>query len=349
MRRTALITLAVCGAALAIAVVITLASPSATPGTGRYRHARLSVGADDYGYAVYDPSSRRPGVAVPLVVVIHGCSTTADQQAAASSYDQLAQQRRFVVLYPDVDAADQAYHQCWKGIWEPATEKRGHGDAGAIAAMTRAVVARWHIDRTRIYAIGISAGAFESAILGADYPDLYAAIGIHSGAAYLGGESGCLAEHQSPTDTAVLARAAADEMGRRARVMPVIVLHGDQDDRVPYRCGTQALAQWLRTDDLVLHRRGRPSLESAPSRASYAGASGGHPYTVLSYADRSGCVIGQIWTVHGMGHAWSGGSADLASARFTDPRGPSAAAASWAFFARWGLSGPLGPCASALP
>ena len=75
----------------------------------------------------------------------------------------------------------------------------------------------------------------------------------------------------------VLARAAMGQMGPRARVMPVIVLHGDQDNRVPYRCGTQALAQWLGTDNLVLHQQGRAALVSAPSRASYAGDPGRAP------------------------------------------------------------------------
>jgi poly(3-hydroxybutyrate) depolymerase len=211
--------------------------------------------------------------------------------------------------------------------------------------MTRAVMARWQINRARVYVIGISAGAFETAILGADYPDLYAAIGIHSGAAYLGGAQGCLAENESPTETEVLARAALAAMGVRARVVPVIVFHGDQDGRIPSRCGRQALRQWLGTDSLVLQRERRAALPRTPTGVSRATVPGGHAYTVLSYADRSGCVVAQFWTVHGMGHYWSGGSADAASARYSDPRGPSAAAASWAFFSRWRISGPTGPCA----
>ena len=131
--------------------------------------------------------------------------------------------------------------------------------------MTRAVMARWRIDRTRVYVIGISAGAFETSILGADYPDLYAAIGIHSGAAYMGGQPVCVAANQSPADTDALARAALAAMGARARVMPVIVFHGDDDHTIPYRCGHQTLAQWLRTDDLILEQARRSSLRSTPT------------------------------------------------------------------------------------
>ncbi|MDQ6818576.1 MAG: PHB depolymerase family esterase [Actinomycetota bacterium] len=338
-----LITLTACGAAIATAVGLAVTSQSSAPGAGRYQHTRLDVGGDIYHYAVYVPSGYRSTSAVPLVVVLHGCSTGADQQAAASRYDPIAEQHRFVVLYPDVDPVDEANGRCWKGIWDPGTEGRGRGDAAAIADMTHAVLMRWHIDPSRVYAIGISAGAFETSILGASYPDVYAAIGIHSGAAYMGGQLACAAGPRSSAHTDALARAALAVMGTRARVMPVIIFHGDQDNTVPYWCGQQALAQWLGTNNLVLRHEGRAALPSTPT-ISHAAVPAGHAYTVATYTDSRGCPVAQLWTVHGMGHYWSGGSADPASARYTDPRGPSAATDSWAFFSHWRLSGPVGPC-----
>ena len=127
--------------------------------------------------------------------------------------------------------------------------------------------------------------------------------------------------------------------------MPAIVLHGDADSRIPYRCGQQAVSQWLHTDDLLLARRHRPLLPLTPTTVRRRVVPGGHPYTVTSYDDRSGCPVIQFWTVHGMGHFWSGGSTDPSSARFSDPRGPSAARASWSFFSHWDLSGPVLGCA----
>jgi poly(hydroxyalkanoate) depolymerase family esterase len=331
-------------AAVAIVVGLALIGHSSSRGPARYLHAQLEAGGEVYRYALYLPPGYRTASATPLVVVLHGCNMTPDQQAAASRYDAIAEQHRFAVLYPDVDAVDAANGHCWKGIWNPGAEGRGHGDAAAIAVMTSAVMTRWHIDRNRVYAIGISAGAFEASILGADYPDLYAAIGIHSGAAYMGGESGCVPGNGSPADTETLARGALAAMGPRARVMPVIVFHGDQDDLIPYHCGQQALAQWLRTDNLVLELARRPALPATPT-ISQATVPGGHAYTVASYPSGSGCPVAQLWTVHGMGHFWSGGSADPASALFSDPKGPRAAVASWAFFSRWRLSGPAARCA----
>jgi poly(3-hydroxybutyrate) depolymerase len=130
-------------------------------------------------------------------------------------------------------------------------------------------------------------------------------------------------------------------------VMPVIVFHGDQDDTIPYRCGQQALAQWLDTDNLILEQERRALLPLTPTSVSRAAVPGGHAYTVDSYADTAGCVVAQLWTVHGMGHFWSGGSAGSSSARFSDPRGPSASAASWAFFSNWRLTGQAHRCAPA--
>jgi poly(hydroxyalkanoate) depolymerase family esterase len=360
---------AACGATVGIAAVIGATVPSPSPPASPsptaspspavpapevpapavlapgYQRGNVNEHSDVYPYAVYVPPSLRADSAAPLVVVLHGCDMTADQMAAASQYDALAERDRFIVLYPDVDTLDaDTYGRCWRGIWAPDLEGRGVGDAGAIADMTRAVIRRWHADPGRVYAIGISAGGFETTILGAYYPDLYAAIGIHSGAPYMGAEPGCL---PAGADTAELAGGALDAMGPRARVMPVVVIHGDADPAVPYRCGQQAIAQWLGVDNVVLSRQGRPRVPGSPASVRGAVVPGGYGYTVLSYADGSGCVVAQLWTVHGMGHYWSGGSADPGSARYSDPRGPSAAVASWAFFSRWGLSGPLLPCARA--
>jgi poly(hydroxyalkanoate) depolymerase family esterase len=248
-------------------------SLSLAPGGGArgYRHGSVTEHGDVYPFAVYVPSSLRAGSAAPLVVVLHGCATTADQMAAATQFGVLAERDRFIVLYPDVDGLDaSSYGRCWKGIWAPDLEGRGVGDAGAIADMTHVVVRRWHADTGRVYAIGISAGGYETSILGAYYPDLYAAIGVHSGAPYLGAEPGCLPPGAATAATAGLAGDALTAMGSRARVMPVIVIHGDSDLSVPYRCGEQVIAQWLGADNVVLSRQGRPgvpgSAASVPGR-----------------------------------------------------------------------------------
>jgi poly(3-hydroxybutyrate) depolymerase len=126
--------------------------------------------------------------------------------------------------------------------------------------------------------------------------------------------------------------------------MPVIVFHGDRDGTVPYRCGQQALAEWLATDDLVRRYQHRGPLVLTQTETWHSSVASDHAYTVLSYAETD-CAVAQFWSVHGMGHYWSGGSADPASLRYSDPLGPNASAASWAFFSHWRRSRRAAVCA----
>ena len=337
-------------AALALvagALIPTVAASSRSPAShGRFLHGTYDTSRGVYTYALYVPSTYRPNARVPLVVVLHGCGTTADQQATASGYDPVAEQDGFIVLYPDNGSVDTNPARCWGALTAPQSEGRGRGDAAAIAGMTRAIMAAWSIDRSRVFTIGISSGAFEVSILGAAYPDLFAAIGIHSGAAFMRGSAGCLNGYQPGPSTAALSRAAYAAEGPRARIMPVILFHGDADATVPYQCGRQALAQWLQTDDDVLAAAQLPRVRASPASITNGRVPGGRRYTVESYRAPGGCLVAQFWTIHGMGHLWSGGSRGPAVAALSDPSGPSAAAASWAFFSghRLTAAGAASPC-----
>jgi poly(hydroxyalkanoate) depolymerase family esterase len=324
---------------------------------GRYLHGTYDAARGVYTYALYVPTTYRTRRRVALVVVVHGCGTTANEQAQASNYDPLAEQNDFIVLYPDNGRIDTNPARCWRALTAPQLEGRGRGDAAAIAGMTRAIMRAWSIDSSRVYVIGMSSGAFEVPILGAAYPDLYAAIGIHSGAAFMRGEApGCVnglpatpstaAGYQPSPSTTVLARAAYAAEGRRARIVPVIVFHGDNDPTIPYSCGRQALAQWLQTDDDVLAAAKLPPIGARPTSNANGQVPGGLRYTVQDYRPPGGCLVAQFWTIHGMGHDWSGGSRDPSVAAFTNPNGPSAAAASWAFFSGHRLTpaGAVSPC-----
>lgn len=302
---------------------------------------------DSYSYLAYVPASARAASGAPLVVVLHGCRESAADIAAVSGFDVIARRQHFAVLYPEVDAVDLTQGGCWKGIWQPQSEGRGRGDAAAIVAMTATVVRRWRLDGRRVYVVGISAGAYETSILGAAYPDTFAAIGIHSGAPYDGGALGCLTEGETPQSTATLAGAALRAMASHARVMPTIVIHGDQDPVIPLHCGQQALQQWLETDSLVLHRLREPTAQTTPTRSQHLKVPHGHRYIVSSYLDQEQCPVAQMWVIIGMHHAWSGGSRDPAVAQYSDPKGPSAASAFATFLLRWRRTGRATTCARA--
>lgn len=302
-----------------------------------------------YPYLFYTPNSYKPRQDVPLVVVVHGCQTTAEQEQALTRYDELAERKGFVVLYPDVDVIGQnapgPIADCWK-FYEPGSWTRGSGDSGAIAAMTRTVMDERSIDPERVYLAGTSAGGLMTAIDAAAYPDLFAAVAIMNSAGFL--DQLCFTSGVGiPTPTS--AQLAYAEMGERARVVPAFVLGGDEDLAFPWTCGREAMQQSLRTNNLVLSGGGSQvgpiSLE--PAEVNRRRKPGGHDYTVSTFRDPDGCLIGESWQVHGMGHFWSGGTKDPAYSGYTDVAGPSAAKKSWAFFRRFRLSETAPPCSAA--
>jgi poly(3-hydroxybutyrate) depolymerase len=133
-------------------------------------------------------------------------------------------------------------------------------------------------------------------------------------------------------------------MGPRARVVPRIVIGGDADQGIPPACADKALAQSLRTNNLVLSGSQTTPIGLTPTSVTPGQVPGGRSYTTADYRDRDGCLVGQRVLVHGMNHFWSGGSDDPSLASFTDPTGPSAARASWDFFSRFTLGNTAHSC-----
>jgi poly(hydroxyalkanoate) depolymerase family esterase len=324
-----------------------LTASTQRPFPGHTQRFTYATGSAAYQYIVYTPASYRPGRAKALVVVLHGCGTTAQAQMQISRYNPLADRQSFVVLYPDLDAtgvnAPGGIRECWR-FGAASSWQRGGGDAAAIAGMTRSVIDHWHIDRQRVYLAGISAGGFMTTIMAATYPDLYAAVAVAAGGAYrdsscLGGETATLSAEQS----AQLAFAAE---GPRARVVPILVMGGDSDGVVPPMCADKALAQGLMTDNLVLDRRLTAPISLTAASVNHDQVPGGRAYTVSTYRDVHRCVIAQRYLIAGMGHSWPGGAPGPKWAGFSDPSAPSAAQASWAFFARFRKSATADSCGS---
>jgi poly(hydroxyalkanoate) depolymerase family esterase len=348
--------LRLCGrrATLTLALVVALlacvpgvAAAVDPPDPGQTTSGTVTSNGTDYEYVLYTPTSYVPGRAAPLLVMVHGCQTTAEQQMKANLYNPIAEREGFVVLYPDVDALGRAQpgpaNQCWKFPY-PESWSRDNSDAAGIADMTRAVSAKMAIDPERVYLVGMSAGGFMASIEAAAYPDLFAAVGISAGGAYA--DPGCTGTGTGiPVTTS--AQLAFDQMGPRARIVPRFVIGGDADQGIPPACADKALEQGLRTDNLVLGAGQDGPIALTPAAVRREQKPGGYAYTVKSYRDPAGCLIGERWLVHGMDHFWSGGTTDPKYASFTDPKGPSGAEASWAFLKRYRRSDTAMPCAEA--
>ncbi|MBO2448695.1 hypothetical protein J4573_16455 [Actinomadura barringtoniae] len=323
--------------AAASVLALTFAAPATAAATAKggghvdHRTYRASTGTNDY--LVYVPRGWKPTDRLPLYVMVHGCGTTATQQMGASLLNPLADRERFIVAYPDNGG------QCWGALFNKKNTVRGGGDADIVAGITREVISHYRANTQRVYLAGMSSGAFQTSATGAAYPDLYAAIGVAAGGGY-GMDVGCILLFDSAAP--YYAQQAVAQMGRRAHVMPTFTIGGDRDplgDRPwPGGCTRLAYKQWLATNNLL--KPGTRGDTFRPNPTTTTGqVPGGYTWAKELAGDRNGCQISERWTVHGMNHAWSGGSTDPKYADYTDPKGPSASQASWRFFRRFTLSG----------
>lgn len=306
-----------------------------------------SNGFGQYRSLVHVPGSVRPGRPAPLLVVLHGANTTAEQQRAANLFDPLAARERFIVMYPDHET-DRALGphllQAWR-FYNPVEMQRDVGDTQAIAELTRQVISTWNVDPERVYIVGMSAGGWMTSIMGATYPDIYAAIGVVEGGAYGIGLAG-LAQPLGPAllRPGLLALAAYQAMGAHARVLPVIQIQGDKDAAATPASGAHAVQQWLMTNNLVASGSLGAPFPLSPSETIDFAPKNGYPYHVDIYRDEDGCRILEQVRIEEMEHYWPGGSDDPKLRGFTDPKAPSGAELTWAFLKRFRRSDTALPC-----
>jgi poly(hydroxyalkanoate) depolymerase family esterase len=310
--------------ALLVAAAAALLPGAATAATGTLTSADYIGSEGSQHYQLYIPSTYQAGTPVPLVVALHGCSQTADQFRLLTRWDALAEAKGFIVVFPQQDSSANTF-KCWN-FFQDGHMHRSAGEPARIAAVTSLIENTYNIDPHRVYATGLSAGGAMASILAATHPDYFAAIGIGSGCEYAA--TAACAGYKS-ADPALAGRQAYKEMGPRARPMPFIAFQGDADTTVPPANADQLVQQWLLTDDLADDGAANGSVPTTPANTTPGFAPGGRFYTVRTYADNHKAELAKYWVVRGMEHAWSGGDP---SQPYSDPSGPDATAAMYAFF-----------------
>lgn len=288
---------------------------------GQFMTGSFTNPAGTRAYKLYIPSGYH-GQALPLIVMLHGCAQDPDDFAAGTRMNVLAEREGFFVLYPE-QAPQANPSRCWN--WFKASDQhRDHGEPSILADMTRHIVSTHGLDAGRVYVAGHSAGGAMAMVMGVNYPELYAAIGVHSGLPYGVAHDipSAFAAMQQGETAALLQRESSFPAALKAlRIVPTIVFHGDRDTTVHPGNGDRVLAQWA-----TVHSGAGRKLRVTANRGQVPH---GHSYTHSIYHDASGQVVMEQWLVHGAGHGWSGGSPDVS---YTDPKGPSASEEMVRFF-----------------
>jgi poly(hydroxyalkanoate) depolymerase family esterase len=338
---------AIAAALLALVPGTAVAAGPDPPDPGESSNGTVTSNGNEYPYIRYTPTTYSPGRAAPLLVMVHGCQTTAAQELKITLFDKIAEREGFVVLYPEVDAIGRAQQgptaNCWK-FTDPSAYFRDNSDGAAIADMTRAVMKSRNIDPERVYVVGVSAGGLMASAVAASYADLYAAVGIVESAGYADGTCFTNGVGNPVEANAALARQA---MGPYARVVPRFVITSDGDLAFPANCGIKALDQGLRTNNLVLGDDQTRPISLVAAEQHEQQNPGGYGYSVATFRDPAGCLIGERWIIHGMPHAWPGGTSDSNYAGYSDPKAPDGAEGSWAFLKRYAKSATAPPCSEA--
>lgn len=294
------------------------------PGQFVRRTHSTAIGSRDHRLYIPARQAGRRATAQPLVVMLHGCTQSADDFAVGTQMNRLADQHGFLVLYPE-QAASANPARCWN--WFRAEDQvRQGGEPELIVGIVQAVAAEHAVDPQRIFVAGLSAGAAMAVILGETYPERFAAVGAHSGLPYA-------AAHDIPSAMAVmrgrpvmghahLPGTAHDPRRPTTQAVPVIVFHGDRDHTVQLSNGEHIAEQAVRG-------HARTAGASGLTTTTEQGTAGARRYTRTVHADTRGRPRVEVWTLHGAGHAWSGGDP---AGSFTDRDGPDASVEMLRFF-----------------
>lgn len=263
-------------------------------------------------YQLFIPFGHTPGKS-PLLVMLHGCHQDAENFAAGTRMNHQAQRYGFLVAYPEqVTRANSA--KCWNW-YEAAHQQREQGEPAIIADLTRHLASAHGVRNDRVFIAGFSAGGAMAATLAVMYPELYAALGIHSGVPH-----GAARDFMSAMIAMQHGAYASYAVHPLHSQIPTIVFHGDEDNTVHSTHAAKFLAS-------------APSIFAPPSESRYVEkvprTAYDHGYTRTVQLDSEQRIFSEHWMVHGGGHAWYGGDA---TRNYIDSSGPNASAEMARFF-----------------
>lgn len=281
--------------------------PELPPGCA-FLKRRIDTAAGARDYRLFVPSS---GQVRGLVVMLHGCRQTGEDFAIGTTMNRVAEAEHMLVGYPTQPQSANSMG-CWNWF-QPEDQQRDHGEPHIIAEMTRSISADYGLGQ-KVFVAGLSAGGAMAAVMGASYPELYEAVGIHSGLPY---------RAASDVNSALAAMRGASHAGNGYEGDPPpsamprqIVFHGSRDRTV-----VPENARKLMNSAQAAH----PS--AAPRQRRFM--SGSNMVSLIELLEPDGTLRGEAWYVEGAGHHWIGGDP---AGSFAKPEGPNASAEMMRFF-----------------
>lgn len=285
-------------------------------------------------YHLYVPPGATAGTPMPLVLMLHGCTQNPVDFSTGTGMNAAAAPANALVLYPEQPHSANP-NGCWNWF-SPGDQHRDSGEPALLVAMVHDVVARHPVDAQRVYVAGLSAGGAMAALLGREYPDVFAAVGVHSGlqAGAAHNVMGALSAMKSGAKAAAAHHATAQPShGPALPAPPLIVFHGDADTTVHARNGEQLIEAALAAAQSASHaaaktvqavHHGRSPHGKGYTRTVYSLANDQRPHTPPANP-----VVAEHWVLQGAGHAWAGGHA---GGSHTDPGGVDATQEMLRFF-----------------
>lgn len=290
-------------------------SASGISGAGEVHHLLHTEPAGTRHYQLFVPSGYA-GAPAPLLVMLHGGEQDAADFAAGTRMNEHAERGTFLVAYPE-----QSREANRDGLWNwfrAGDQRPGVGEPSIIAGITAQVCHDYAVDPDRIFVAGLSAGGAMAVIMAVGYPELFSAVGVHSGLAYGAARD---------VGTAMMAMLTGGS-GTRGAAAPMIVFHGDSDPIVAVANAENLVTATLSEMGLPARKVDRELLSRVRIETD-----GMRPHTRTVHPDAEGHPVLEVWIIHGGGHSWSGGDASVS---YADRQGPDASAEMVRFFLRDG-------------
>lgn len=241
-----------------------------------------------------------------LIVMLHGCTQNPEDFAAGTGMNAVAEAHGLMVAWPEQTGAANP-NVCWRWF-EAAHQSRDAGEPAILAGITRGLMSEFGLTQDAVFVAGLSAGGAMAAVMGEAYPDIFSAVGVHSGLPV-----GAASDVASAF--AAMRSGKAAGAGRSAAARRTIVFHGTADTTVHPDNGLHIAAA------------AAPDI-SPPVRRDSGRTPHGRGWRRAVIDGQGGPAV-EHWLVDGAGHAWSGGDA---SGSYTDPAGPDASAEMVRFF-----------------